>query len=131
MGKTQNWKITDFYSFRQIVKRGTMFVICFVYVVKRLEHLIKMDMALYKSYVLLLYYMFVIVTVILGTSYLLSALKGIREISRKNFWIICLLICYIYASSPKRKILCFILLGLYDITEHTRKPLIGMLHTDN
>ena len=31
-----------------------MFVICFVYVVKRLEHLIKMDMALYKSYVLLL-----------------------------------------------------------------------------
>ena len=31
-----------------------MFVICFVYVVKRLEHSIKMDMALYKSYVLLL-----------------------------------------------------------------------------
>ena len=31
-----------------------MFVICFVYVVKRLEHFIKMDMALYKSYVLLL-----------------------------------------------------------------------------
>ena len=31
-----------------------MFVICFVYDVKRLEHLIKMDMALYKSYVLLL-----------------------------------------------------------------------------
>ena len=29
-----------------------MFVICFVYVVKRLENLIKMDMALYKSYVL-------------------------------------------------------------------------------
>ena len=31
-----------------------IFVICFVYFVKRLEHLIKMDMALYKSYVLLL-----------------------------------------------------------------------------
>ena len=30
-----------------------MFVICFVYVVKRFEHLIKMVMALYKSYVLL------------------------------------------------------------------------------
>ena len=33
-----------------------MFVICFVYVVKRLEHLIKLDMALYKSYVLLIRY---------------------------------------------------------------------------
>ena len=31
-----------------------MFVICFVYVVKRLEQLIKVDMALYKFYVLLL-----------------------------------------------------------------------------
>ena len=27
-----------------------IFVLCFVYVVKRLEHLIKMDMALYNSY---------------------------------------------------------------------------------
>ena len=35
-----------------------MFVICFVYVVKRLQHLIKMDMALYKSYVLLLLLLF-------------------------------------------------------------------------
>ena len=31
----------------------SIFVICFVYVVKRLEHVIKMDMALYKSYALL------------------------------------------------------------------------------
>ena len=37
------------------------FVICFVYVAKRLEHLIKMNMALYKPYVLLLLVVVVVV----------------------------------------------------------------------
>ena len=35
-----------------------MFVICFVYVVKRLEHLIKMDMVLEK------YYIFIIIIIL-------------------------------------------------------------------
>ena len=53
-----NWAFEDRYVFfmvyMYIYDSLVMFVICFVYVVKRLEHLIKMDMALYKSYVLLL-----------------------------------------------------------------------------